>query len=150
MVDIRHVHVNSLIERVKEELQKDSRVKVPEWAEYLKAGIHREKAWDQPDWYHRRLASTLRKVYLNGPIGISKLSAEYGGRVDRGPQSYHPARGSRYIVRHMLETLESLGYVKKDQRGRFISPSGESFLVKASREVLKEQSSKDERLKKLL
>ena len=76
MVNVRNVNTDSLIEKVKEELQKDERVKVPEWVQFLKAGIHREKAWQQTDWYHRRLASTLRKVYLEGPIGISRLSAE--------------------------------------------------------------------------
>ena len=150
MVNVRNVNTDSLIEKVKEELQKDDRVKVPEWVQFLKAGIHREKAWQQTDWYHRRLASTLRKVYLEGPIGISRLSAEYGGRVDRGSQRYHPARGGRFIVRHMLETLEQLGYVKKDQRGRAVSPRGESFLNKVSVQVVKDLAEKDPRFKKFL
>ncbi len=150
MVNVRNVNTDSLIEKVKEELQKDDRVKVPEWVQFLKAGIHREKAWEQTDWYHRRLASTLRKVYLEGPIGISRLSAEYGGRVDRGSKRYHPARGSRFIVRHMLETLEQLGYVKKDQRGRTVSPRGESFLNKVSVQVIKDLAEKDPRFKKFL
>ncbi|EQD26205.1 30S ribosomal protein S19e, partial [mine drainage metagenome] len=150
MVDVRNIQTASLIEKVSEELQKDDRIKVPEWVDILKAGIHKEKSWTQPDWYHRRLASTLRKVYLNGPIGTSKLSAEYGGRVDRGSKKYHPARGSRFIVRHMLEELERLGYVKKDQKGRTISPKGESFLTKVSTEIVKNMAEKDEKFKKFM
>jgi small subunit ribosomal protein S19e len=150
MVNVRNVQTDSLIEKVSEELKKDDRIKVPEWVDLLKAGIHREKSWTQPDWYHRRLASTLRKVYLKGPIGISKLSAEYGGRVDRGSKKYHPARGSRFIVRHMLEELEQLGYVMKDQKGRSISPKGESFLFKVSADIVKNMAEKDEKFKKFM
>lgn len=150
MVDARHAPVDNLIERMKNQFEKDERVKVPEWVNYVKAGVHREKSWVQTDWYHRRLASTLRKVYLMGPIGLSRLSAEYGGRVDRGSKRYHPERGSRYIVRHMLDALEDLGYVKKDQRGRTVSPAGVSFVTKAAKDVLTENAKQDEKLKKFI
>ena len=119
MVDVKKVPPDMLLNNLAETFKGDKRVEVPEWASYLKAGIHREKSWEDPDWYYKRLASTLRKVYLNGPIGISKLSEEYGGRVDRGSISYHPAKGSRFIVRKMLLQLESLGYVKKDRKGAY-------------------------------
>lgn len=150
MVDARHAPKDSLIEKMKVELEKDDRIKVPEWVNFVKAGVHKEKSWLQTDWYHRRLASTLRKVYTLGPIGLSRLSAEYGGRVDRGSQRYHPKRGSRFIVRHMLSTLEELGYVKKDQKGRSISPAGVSFITKAAKEVITEGSKQDEKLKKFI
>jgi small subunit ribosomal protein S19e len=50
----------------------------------------------------------------------------------------------------MLETLEQLGYVKKDQRGRTVSPRGESFLNKVSVQVVKDLAEKDPRFKKFL
>ena len=31
------------------------------------------------DWWHTRCASLLRKIYLNGPIGVGRLCAKYGG-----------------------------------------------------------------------
>ena len=49
MVNVRNVQSDSLIEKVSEELKKDDRIKVPEWVDILKAGIHREKAWTQPE-----------------------------------------------------------------------------------------------------
>ncbi len=150
MVNAKHAPKDNLIEKMKVELEKDKRIKVPEWVNIVKAGVHKEKSWVQTDWYHRRLASTLRKVYSLGPIGISRLSAEYGGRADRGSKSYHPERGSRFIVRHMLETLEKLGYVKKNQRGRSIAPAGESFITKAAKEVIENISKDDEKLKKFI
>lgn len=150
MVDVKKVPTDLLINYVAKSLKEDERIKVPEWVSFVKTGIHREKGWTQPDWYYIRLASTLRKISLNGPVGISRLSQEYGGRVDRGSKRYHPAAGSRSIVRHMLNTLEELGYVKKDPKGRIISPQGQSLLDKTSKEALKELVEKDKSFEKFL
>jgi len=150
MVDVKKVPPDILLNRLVEEFKKDGRIAVPEWSSYLKAGIHREKAWESPDWYYRRLASTLRKVYVLGPIGISRLSEEYGGKVDRGSKRYHPAKGSRFIVREILQELEKLGYVKKDKRGRTVSPTGASLLDRTSREVLKDFAKENPAMQKYL
>ncbi|MEM0157952.1 MAG: 30S ribosomal protein S19e [Thermoplasmataceae archaeon] len=150
MVDVKKVPPSILLDRLAEEFKKDSRISVPEWASYLKAGTHREKGWENPDWYYRRLASTLRKVYVLGPIGISRLSEEYGGKVDMGSKRYHPSKGSRFIVREILQELEKLGYVKKDKKGRSLSPTGVSLLDRTSREVLKEVSKENPALQKYL
>ncbi|GGM67148.1 30S ribosomal protein S19e [Thermogymnomonas acidicola] len=151
MTDPRKVPPDALLSALAEKLKLDDRIKEPEWTKYLKAGIHRERPWQNDDWYYVRLASTLRKVYLNGPVGISRLSEEYGGKVDRGSKRYHPAKGSRFIVRHMLQTLESLGYVRKDgTKGRVISPQGQSLIDKVSREVLQKLAEKEPSLAKYI
>ena len=72
MVNVRNVNTDSLIEKVKEELQKDDRVKVPEWVQFLKVGIHREKAWQQTDWYNRCPHSELRKFICRGSNGSDR------------------------------------------------------------------------------
>ncbi|MCL4336983.1 MAG: 30S ribosomal protein S19e [Candidatus Thermoplasmatota archaeon] len=149
MVNVKEVPPELLMKQLAEEFKKKN-LEVPEWTDYLKAGIHREKSWNDPDWFYTRLASTLRKVYVKGPIGISRLSEDYGGRVDRGSQRYHPGKGSRYIVRQMLQTLEKLGYVKKDKKGRSISPEGASILDKASKEAMKALAQSDPSLEKYL
>lgn len=150
MVDVKKVPAELLLKNLAKRFQDDKRVKTEEWMKFAKAGIHKEKAWEQDDWFYTRLASTLRRVYLIGPIGSSRLSEYYGGRVDNGSQGYHPAKGSRSIVRHTLMTLEKLGYVKKDKNGRSVSPQGQSLLDQASKEVMKELVEKDKSLEKLL
>ena len=50
----------------------------------------------------------------------------------------------------MLEELEKLGYVRKDQKGRSISPKGESFLSKVSADIVKNMAEKDEKFKKFM
>lgn len=150
MTDVNKVPVELLLSNVAKTLKGDERIKAPEWLKYAKAGVHKEKTWDQPDWYYVRLASTLRKIYLNGPIGTVKLSQAYGGPVDRGSKRYHPAPGSRSIVRHMLNTLEELGYVKKEPKGRVIAPAGQSILTNASKAAIKELTEKDKSFEKFL
>ncbi len=149
MVDVKKVPVQLLLNNLAKKFQADKRVIQEDWMKFAKSGTHREKAWEQDDWYFTRLASTLRKVSLNGPIGSSRLSEHYGGRVDRGSKRYHPGKGSRSIVRHTLIILEKLGYVKKAKDGRVVSPEGQSLLDKASKEVIKELVEKDKSLEKL-
>src|SRR5439155_979585 len=80
-------------------LQKEGKIKPPEWAPFARTGVHTEKAPVQQDWWYRRVAAVLRKVYLHGPVGRSRLAAEFGGRRDDGSAPYHPRKGSRSIAR---------------------------------------------------
>ncbi|MCI2412072.1 MAG: 30S ribosomal protein S19e [Candidatus Thermoplasmatota archaeon] len=150
MVNVKEVPADLLIEKLTEEFSKNDKIKVPEWAEFLKSGVHREKSWVQEDWYYRRLASTLRKVYVRGNIGIQRLSEEYGGKKDGGSKPYHPASGSRSIVRHVLNELQDLGLLVKKETGRSVSPGGEAMLQKASKQVMESLSEKQVELKKYL
>ncbi len=150
MVNVRDVPADLLIEKLTTEFSKNKKVEVPEWVEFLKSGSHREKSWYQEDWYYRRLASTLRKVYLRGNIGIQRLSEEYGGKKDNGSKPYHPVAGSRSIVRSVLKELETLGLVEKKETGRSVSAKGDSMLQKASKSVMEELSKENPELKKYL
>src|SRR5438105_4460367 len=104
-----------------------------------RTGVHTEKAPTQPDWWYRRVAAVLRKVYLKGPVGTARLAAEFGGRRDDGSAPYHPRRGSRSIAREAMQQLESLGLLSKtDKRGRSISAAGRKLLDSLSHEILME------------
>ncbi|HKZ99344.1 MAG TPA: 30S ribosomal protein S19e [Thermoplasmata archaeon] len=140
-----------LIERLKDQLQKDGKVKPPEWAPFARTGVHTEKAPTQPDWWFRRVASVLRKVYVNGPIGTVRLSAEFGGRRDGGSAPYHPRRGSRSIAREAMQQLEALGFISKTERkGRVITAQGRKLLDKLATEILKELARDNPELTKYL
>jgi len=127
------VFIKELAERLKNE------VSPPEWAKWVKTGIHREKGPVNDDWWYIRLASVFRKIYILGPIGISRLAGEYGGKVDRGTKPYHAAKGSRSIVRKCFQQLESLGYVTKDKKGRVLTQKGRSYLDKLALELSRKE-----------
>ncbi len=133
------VPANLLIPKVAEQLKQDKKMSPPDWSKYVKTGVHREKSPTNPDWWFERAAAVLRKVYIKGPIGSSRLAAEFGGRRDRGSKPYHARKGSRSIARHSLKQLEEAGYlVKQNKKGRVISPTGRKMLDKISKDVLKE------------
>jgi small subunit ribosomal protein S19e len=136
MVTVYDVPSEKLIANVAQKLKDSGAVNPPEWAEFAKTGRHTEKAPAQADWWYTRAASVLRKVYVKGPIGTSKLAAEYGGFVDRGSKPNKAAKGSRSIIRRSLIQLESAGLVAKNKNnGRMVTPKGQSLLDNAAKEI---------------
>ncbi|MGP6207186.1 30S ribosomal protein S19e [Cuniculiplasma sp. SKW3] len=150
MVNVKEVPADLLVNELALQFGEMKNIEEPEWTLYTKSGVHREKGWTQEDWYYRRLASTLRKVYVNGGIGIGRLSEQYGGKKDGGSKPYHPAAGSRSIVRHMFNKLEELGLVKKSENGRVVTPTGQAMLDKASKKVMEKLAEERPELKKYL
>ncbi len=139
MTTVYDVPPGVLIERLKDILQKEGKVKAPEWATYARTGVHTEKAPVPRDWWYRRVAAVLRKVYVHGPVGSSRLAAEFGGRRADGSAPAHPRKGSRSIAREAMQQLESLGYLSKlEKRGRTITAAGRKLLDNLSREILLE------------
>jgi small subunit ribosomal protein S19e len=139
MVTVYDVPPEKLITRTAAQLKQIDSIKAPDWAEFVKTGRHTEKAPVQPDWWFIRTASVLRKVYLIGPVGSSRLAAEYGGFADRGSKPNKAVKGSRAIARRCLIQLEQSGLIAKDKKnGRIITPKGQALLDKMAKEVYDE------------
>ena len=124
------VPTDLLIARLTEYMKGNVReVTPPEWAEYVKTGSHVERAPQDPDWWHVRSASMLRKLYVKGPLGISRFRKEYGGRKRRGAKPPHFSKAGGAIIRRILQQLEAAGLVATvNKEGRVISPKGRSLL----------------------
>ncbi len=148
MVTVYDIPPEKLIKEVAKKLKEEKKIDIPEWSNWVKTGVHKEKGPEQQDWWYIRLASVLRKIYIKGPIGTSRLSSEYGGREDRGSKRYKARKGSRSIVRKCFQQLESLGYVKKDKNGRTITPQGRSFLDNIARDIMKDLVKENKDMKK--
>jgi small subunit ribosomal protein S19e len=139
MVNVYDVPAEQFIIKLAGKLKSEGKIKAPEWTLYVKTGVHKEKAPIQEDWWYHRIAAVLRKVYVKGPIGVSRLSAEFGGKVDRGSKPYKARKGSGSITRTALKQLEEQGYVVVEKgRGRIMSPPGRSLLDNVSYELFKE------------
>ncbi len=136
MVSVYDVPADVLIKRVAEELKQNDKVVPPEWAPYVKTGVHKERAPDDPDWWYIRCASILRKLYIDAPLGVSRLRKVYGGRKRRGVKPNVKAKGSGSIIRKALQQLEKAGLVTKQKReGRILTPEGRSFLDRISGDI---------------
>lgn len=127
-----------LIARLSEKLQKNDNIKPPEWSKYVKTGVNTQKPPVQENWWFIRSAAVLRRVYVNGPVGIEKLRTAFGGRKERGHKPSKHAKAGGKIIRTMLQQLEKAGYVKKidaPKKGRVITPKGQRFLERTGREI---------------
>ncbi|MCK4717539.1 MAG: 30S ribosomal protein S19e, partial [Thermoplasmata archaeon] len=109
------VPASSVIESIARKLKEDKTIQAPEWTPYVKTGVHKEMPPDDPDWWYTRLAAVLRKVYMKGPIGVARLTAEFGGSRDRGAKPNRARKGSGSVARKCIQQLEELGYVKKNK-----------------------------------
>jgi len=139
---INDVAPEQLIKRVAEELKKETLIQPPEWATFVKTGVHKERQPTQDDWWYVRAASVLRKIFALGPIGVSKLRTIYGGKKNRGarPERFYPASGN--ILRKILQQLEKAGLAKQTEKGvhkgRIVTPKGHAMLEAAASILLKE------------
>ncbi len=140
MPTVHDVPADLFIERLSKYLKSSiPEVRPPEWSAYVKTGVHREMAPQNPDWWYIRSASMLRKLYVRGPLGVSRLRKLYGGRKRRGVAPAHFRRGGGAIARRILQQLEAAGLVTKTGlKGRSISPKGRSLLDALSTQIKKE------------
>lgn len=127
-----------LIRKIARKLKDIPQIKMPEWAKFVKTGVHKERPPTQPDWWYLRAASLLYQVYMRGPIGLGHLRKLYGGRKRRGSRPEHKVNAAGKIIRVALQQLEVAGFIIKTVKGRKISPKGQRFLNQIATEIAKE------------
>ena len=136
MTTVFDVPPEALIPKVADKLKQVAEITPPEWAPFVKTGPHREKPPEKPDWWHTRMAAILRKVYVNGPVGTSRLAASFGGARDRRDSPNKAVKGSGSISRKGLQQLEKAGLISNIKgKGRVVTPKGRKFLDNAAHEV---------------
>ncbi|MCD6126806.1 MAG: 30S ribosomal protein S19e [Methanomicrobia archaeon] len=134
MTTVYDVPADKLIEKLKEELKTMKEITPPEWSKFVKTSSSKERLPDQEDWWYIRAASILRKIYIYGPVGVSRLRTAYGSKKNRGhkPERFRKASGA--IIRRILQQLEEADLVKSET-GRVITPKGRSLLDRISKEI---------------
>lgn len=138
MTNVHDVPANILIKEIANDLKNNKKVKIPEYAMYVKTGCSRERAPQDPDWWYVRMAAILRKSYVNGFVTVEKLRTYFGGKKNRGvrPEKFRKASGK--IIRDCLHDLEALGLViKVEKKGRTISPKGQKYIDLLCKDILK-------------
>ena len=88
-------------------------VSMPDWGQYVKTAVDRERPPTQENWWYLRTAAILRKVARNGPVGVNHLAQAFGGKKDNGVMPNTPGVASRHIIRTALQQLEDAGLVEK-------------------------------------
>ncbi|MCX6695166.1 MAG: 30S ribosomal protein S19e [Candidatus Altiarchaeota archaeon] len=138
MATVYDVKSDELIRKAASDLKENISMKMPDWAMHVKTGVHKQKQPEDPDWWFARSAAILRKVYVDGPVGVQRLRTVYGGRKHRGvkPEEFRRAGGK--IIRTILKDLDALGFTEKSDRdGRKITAKGRKYLDALSTSILK-------------
>jgi small subunit ribosomal protein S19e len=111
----------------------------PAWASIAKTGMHVEKQPQDPDWWYTRSASLMRKIYVQGSVGVEKLRAGYGGRKNFGVKPQHASKAGGSNVRKILQQLETAGYVETFKpHGRRLTREGRKLLRELTDEIGKD------------
>jgi len=78
----------------------------------------------------------LRKVGVEGTIGVQRLRKVYGGRKNNGHKPEHKKMASGSVIRKVLQQLEAEGLVEKQKTsGRKITAKGSSFLSEVAKGI---------------
>ncbi|MEF8856343.1 MAG: 30S ribosomal protein S19e [Haloplanus sp.] len=139
MVTLYDVPADELIDELSTRLE--DRIEEPDWASYTKTGVSKELPPQQDDFWPVRAASLLRKVAVDGPVGVDRLSTAYGDH-NQGSTRYrvaaaHAEAGSKNIIRTILQQLEDEDLVSTAQgEGRVVTPAGQSLLDEVAADVL--------------
>ena len=117
--------------KLAEALKKIPELKKPEWVDYVKSGVAKERTPEDDDFWYKRTASILKQLYIRGVVGVGKLRTKFGSKKSRGvkPARFRKAGGK--IIRSILQQAEKAGLVEKinnRQFGRRLSEKGRNFL----------------------
>ncbi|APX98299.1 30S ribosomal protein S19e [Natronorubrum daqingense] len=141
MATMYDVPADDLIEALADDLEE--RLEEPDWGKFVKSGVDRDLPPEQEDFWAVRSASLLRKVADRGPVGVERLSTEYGG-AKGGSNRYQVAPdkradGSKNLIRTILQQLEDEDLVETAEgEGRRITPEGQSLLDDTAGSVLED------------
>jgi small subunit ribosomal protein S19e len=143
----RDVPSDTFLDRLSKYLKENvGEVMPPVWSVTAKTSSHKEFPPQDRDWWYLRCASLLRKLYIHGALGISRLRIEYGGRKRKGRRIEHVRPSGGSSIREPLQQLEKAGLViRAEKEGRKLTREGVSLLNKLAAQVSKEaRSSKGE------
>jgi len=135
MASINDADSDKMIRLTADELKK--KIKQPGWSLFVKTGVSRERPPEQKDWWFLRSASLLRRIYIDGPVGVSKLRSFYGGLHRRGHKPAKFAKAGGKVIRAILQDLEKTGLIQKAEKrkGRIITNEGKKFLMNVAKQI---------------
>ena len=131
MADIRLMDPAKYNEALAAALKAEEMLQKPEWVDYVKTGLNKQRPTSDVDFWYKRAAGVLRQIYVRKVVGVERLRTRYGGRKDRGmqPATFAPAGGS--IIRKILQQLDAAGLTEKatgKRKGRQLTVKGKAFM----------------------
>lgn len=136
MADIRTIQPQVYNDKLAEALKSVKEFQKPEWVDFVKTSMHKQRPTVEPDFWHKRAASILRQIYIRGVVGVERLRTRYGGRKNRGSQPSEFKKGGGKITRVILQQAEAAGFLEKikgKKSGRQLTDKGREFMEKITK-----------------
>ena len=123
--------------KLAEALKQIPEFKIPEWAQFVKSGVAKERPIDDEDFWYKRTASILRQIYKRKSMGTSRLKTKYGSKKNRGMKPSRFRKASGKIIRTILQQCDAAGFteiqkavrgVRSKKSGRILTKKGKDFL----------------------
>ncbi|XP_074652541.1 small ribosomal subunit protein eS19-like [Tubulanus polymorphus] len=136
-ISVKDVNQSEFVKALAAFLKKSGKMKVPDWVDLVKTGIHKELAPYDDDWWFIRSASIARHLYIRAPVGVGAFCRIYGGRKNNGVAPSHFCRSTPSISRKILQSLEALKLVEKDTAsgGRRLTNQGRRDLDRIAAQI---------------
>ena len=141
-VTVKDVPAHEFVAAYAKHLKAQGKLVMPAFTEYCKSGVGKEIAPLNPDWYYIRAASIARHIYIR-PAGVNRLRRVYGNAKNVGVRPAAVVRASGSIIRHILQSLEEMKIVRKDENGgRHLTSEGRKELDEIAISVVKDIKNK--------
>ena len=92
---------------------------------------------EDPDWWFIRAAAVLRRVYVDGPLGVERMRSFYGGKQEPRLETECFPEGQRLGSQKGPPALSRLpGSLRTTRPGAEFSPASMAFLDSIAQEVI--------------
>ena len=134
-VTVKDVNQQEFVRALAAFLKKSGKLKVPEWVGTVKLAKLAKNLLPM-----MRTGSTYellpRHLYLRGGAGVGSMTKISGGRQRKGIMPSHFGRGAKIVAQWVLQALEGLQMVEKDQdEGCKLMPQGQRDLDRIAGQV---------------
>merc|ERR1712110_890593 len=82
------------------------KIKMPDWAQYVKTGCQKELSPYDKDWLYTRAASIAYQLYMRKKVGVNGLRKHYGTKMRPGTKPEHNRKAAGKNIRFCLIQLE--------------------------------------------
>jgi len=117
LTTVRDVSPAVFIDAYAMHLKNSDKFPQPKMVDIMKTGCFKELCPADADWYFIRAAAVARKIYLQPGLGVGALSKKFGGQYRRGSQTNTYGKGSRGLIRSILQSLEEMEIVETNENG---------------------------------
>merc|ERR1712046_405347 len=117
-------------------LEKEAVISMDASCSLMKTGSFKERSPDSEKWIFFRGAAILRRIAVEGGMGVGKLSKVFGGKNNRKLSKPHKVKSSRGHLRKLVQQLGKAGLLSEEKGElRKITQKGKELLDSIAKSV---------------